>query len=95
MPTGGEKDITPPKLLRTFPKNNTINFKETSILFEFDENIAVNKWADHFNISPLTEKPIKYKVKNKSLKIELAKYILLLKLLWYIIIHILKMFILM
>ena len=71
MPTGGEKDIIPPKLLRTFPKNNTINFKETSILFEFDENIAVNKWADHFNISPLTEKPIKYKVKNKTLKIEI------------------------
>ena len=71
MPTGGEKDIIPPKLLKTFPENNTINFKETSILFEFDENIAVNKWADHFNISPLTEKPIKYKVKNKTLKIEI------------------------
>ncbi len=71
MPTGGEKDIVSPKLLKTFPKNNTINFKETSIFFEFDENIAVNKWVDHFNISPLTEKPIKYKVKNKTLKIEL------------------------
>ena len=55
MPTGGEKDIIPPKLLKTLPENNTINFKETSILFEFDENIAVNKWADHFNILVATE----------------------------------------
>ena len=71
MPTGGEKDIIPPKLLKTIPKNNTINFMETSILFEFDENIAVNKWVDHFSISPLTEKPIKYKVKNKTLEMKL------------------------
>ena len=71
MPTGGEKDIIPPKLLKTFPKNNTTNFNDKSILFEFDENIAVNKWIDHFSISPLTEKATNFKFKNKTLLIEL------------------------
>ena len=71
MPTGGEKDTSPPKLLKTFPQNNSVNFKEKSVFFEFDENIAFNKWGENFNISPKTEKPIKYKIKNRTLILDI------------------------
>ena len=71
MPTGGEKDANPPKLLKTFPQNNSVNFKEKSIFFEFDENIAINKWGENFNLSPIPENPIKYKIKNKTLILDI------------------------
>ena len=53
LPTGGEKDITPPKLLKTSINNNSINFQDDVITFIFDENIAANMWGENFCISPL------------------------------------------
>ena len=31
MPTGGEKDITPPQILKSTPENFSVNFKEKRI----------------------------------------------------------------
>ena len=71
MPTGGEKDTAPPKLSHTSPENNTKNFNSKNAVFVFDENIQTNSWAENFNISPATKNPIKYKVQNKTLTIDL------------------------
>ena len=69
MPDGGEKDTSAPVLIKIDPPTKVINFKEEKITFYFDENIAGNNWNDFFLISPLFERGIKHKIKNKELTI--------------------------
>ena len=65
MPSGGEKDVLPPSLLKVEPINKSLNFKSNKITFKFDENIQENQWNDFFYISPLLGKNTKYKINNK------------------------------
>lgn len=55
-PSGGEKDSTPPKLLRAEPANMTLNFKEKKIRLYFDEYIKLKDVQKQLIVSP----PLKY-----------------------------------
>ncbi|WP_350289762.1 Ig-like domain-containing protein [uncultured Croceitalea sp.] len=55
-PSGGDKDITPPVLLRTDPENLSINFDKKSIRLYFDEYIKLEDVQNQLVISP----PLKY-----------------------------------
>ena len=55
-PTGGPKDITPPKLLRAEPPNMSINFKDQKIRLYFDELVKLKDIQKQLIISP----PLKY-----------------------------------
>ena len=55
-PSGGEKDTTPPKLLRAEPENMTTNFKEKKIRLYFDEYIKLKDVQKQLIVSP----PLKY-----------------------------------
>lgn len=69
MPSGGEKDTLPPSLIKIEPINKSINFKANKITFEFNENIQENQWDEHFNISPLINNPVKFKINNRFLTV--------------------------
>ena len=45
-PTGGPKDETPPRLLRSVPANKERNFKGKNIELVFDETVALNNPKD-------------------------------------------------
>jgi len=51
-PTGGPKDITPPKLLRTEPENFTTNFTANKIRLYFDEYIKLQDVQNQLIVSP-------------------------------------------
>lgn len=51
-PTGGPKDVTPPKVLRSTPDNGALNFNKKQIQIIFDENITIKKASDNILISP-------------------------------------------
>lgn len=51
-PSGGPKDITPPKLLSAEPPNKTINFKSKKIKLYFDEYIKLKDVQKQLIISP-------------------------------------------
>ncbi|RIV70775.1 Ig-like domain-containing protein [Flagellimonas aequoris] len=51
-PTGGPKDVTPPKLVRAEPENFTINFKEKKIRLYFDELIKLQDVQNQLVVSP-------------------------------------------
>lgn len=55
-PSGGDKDITPPVLLKTDPENLSINFDKKSIRLYFDEYIKLEDVQNQLVISP----PLKY-----------------------------------
>ncbi len=55
-PTGGPKDLDPPKLVKADPENMTLNFKAKKIRLYFDEYIKLEDIQNQLIISP----PLKY-----------------------------------
>lgn len=51
-PSGGAKDVTPPKLLKAEPDNMTINFKGNKIRLYFDEYIKLKDLEKQLIVSP-------------------------------------------
>ena len=51
--TGGEKDLTAPKLINSYPKNFSTQFKENTIKITFDEYIKVKDLSKNLVVSPL------------------------------------------
>lgn len=51
-PAGGPYDETPPRLIRSNPRNNALNVDRRVIEIEFDENIKIEKPAEKVIITP-------------------------------------------
>ncbi|WP_374948500.1 Ig-like domain-containing protein [Mucilaginibacter sp.] len=69
-PTGGPRDLTPPKILKATPENMTRNFTAKSIRLEFDEFYKLQNQYQEISISPVMEKQPEYKINKKTLTIE-------------------------
>ena len=54
-PSGGEKDVTPPVIIKSEPKNYSTNFTATEIKIYFDEYIKVKDLQKQLIISPPME----------------------------------------
>jgi len=76
-PTGGPKDITPPKVVASNPPNKSVLVNTKKIDITFDEYIQLKDVSKQFIVSP----PLKYLpipiVKGKTLEIPLKKDTLL------------------
>ena len=70
-PEGGPRDTTPPKVLKSEPKNLSTNFSAKKITIDFDEYIKLTNEFKEFSISPEQEKPPILKAKLKRLEITL------------------------
>lgn len=51
-PTGGEPDRSGPKLVETYPVNETVNFTEVEIRFRFEDYVDRNSFRTAFSIEP-------------------------------------------
>jgi len=70
-PTGGPKDITPPKMLGSQPRNLSTNFKGEKIIINFDEYVQLKTPEKFLLISPPMGKMPDIKVKGRSVVIKL------------------------
>ena len=68
-PTGGPKDETPPKLLKSSPENSALNFNKKQILLDFDEMVTVEKASENVIISPPQVKPPDVKSLGKRITV--------------------------
>lgn len=68
-PSGGEKDVNPPKLKTSKPANETIFFDEKTIELKFDEFITFKSSSENIFISPALEKKPIFKHLGKKLSI--------------------------
>lgn len=69
-PSGGEKDDTPPTLLYTYPKNESLHFDKSEIIFTFDEYIREKDIQRNILITPgIASENIKFRVLGKRLHI--------------------------
>ena len=73
-PTGGEKDIHPPLVDRakTNPPLNSTSFSNQEIHIYFDEFFKLKNPNSNIIITPRLEEPPSYRVKGKSLIVELG-----------------------
>lgn len=51
-PTGGEPDRSGPKLIESYPVNETVNFTEDEIRFSFEDYVDRNSFRTAFSIEP-------------------------------------------
>jgi hypothetical protein len=68
-PTGGPKDVTPPSVVSTFPKNQTTNFREQVVELEFDEYVSVDNINQQLLITPEIEGIYTTKIKPKGARL--------------------------
>ena len=54
-PTGGDKDITPPVIIKSIPENYSVNFNAKEITIYFDEYIKIKDLRKQLIISPLMD----------------------------------------
>jgi hypothetical protein len=68
--TGGEKDETPPRVVKEIPENFKKNFDSKTIIIQFDEYLATTNLRSEITISPEPDfKPV-YFIKGKNLIIK-------------------------
>ncbi len=71
-PTGGDKDVTSPKLLNSEPKNLHTNFARRKIIFTFDEFVVMKDAQIQVVVSPPMKRQLEFLLKGKSLEITIA-----------------------
>jgi len=72
-PSGGPKDITPPKVVKTEPVNGSANFNSNKIRITFNEYVVLEDQANQLVISPPTKEEAEFNVVGKSIIIDLPK----------------------
>ncbi len=75
-PEGGEMDFDPPKIVKTTPNFNATNVEKGKIVFEFDENVTLEKPSENVIITPPQKTfPVIQSV-NRRLTVELKDTLL-------------------
>ncbi|RFZ82756.1 hypothetical protein DYU05_11325 [Mucilaginibacter terrenus] len=69
-PQGGPRDLTPPKVLKATPENETRNFKSKQIRLDFDEYFKLTNQYQEISVTPAQEKQPEYNISSKSLIID-------------------------
>lgn len=66
-PTGGQKDETPPQVLRSTPPNFSTNFEANTVRIFFDEYIELHNIQQNLLVSPPLEKQPEMRIRGKSI----------------------------
>jgi len=65
-PTGGPKDIDPPKIKKCSPVSGSINYTGNAIKLDFDEFVVLNNLQQELIVSPPLRHQPEFKIKGKS-----------------------------
>lgn len=70
MPTGGEKDVNPPKLASESPASGSVRMRNPVVKITFDEYFTLNNPTENILISPPMEQEPNYSIQGKTLVIK-------------------------
>ncbi|MCL2435273.1 MAG: Ig-like domain-containing protein [Lentimicrobiaceae bacterium] len=71
LPSGGPKDVTPPKVVAEKPENASTNFQGKIIKITFDEYVTLNNPTENVIFSPPLNERIDYSTKGKSVLVKM------------------------
>ncbi len=69
VPTGGDKDETPPVVTKTTPPNHSTNFNKEKIVVDFNEFVQIKNAAKNVTISPPQKKAPKVRLREKRIEV--------------------------
>ena len=69
MPTGGDKDVNPPKLASESPASGSVRMRNPVVKITFDEYFTLNNPTENILISPPMEQQPNYTIQGKTLVI--------------------------
>ena len=72
-PTGGKKDTLAPKIIKTFPDNQSKGFNGKLIEIQFDEYVSVNNIQQQLSITPNLEGTYETKILPKGARLTFDK----------------------
>ncbi|HRO43343.1 MAG TPA: Ig-like domain-containing protein [Flavipsychrobacter sp.] len=75
-PTGGQKDVTPPKLLEVTPADSLLSTRVTRLSLRFDEFITVANAAREVTISPILPFPLDVGFNRKTVTVKVPDSLL-------------------
>jgi hypothetical protein len=75
-PTGGEKDVAPPKLLSISPADSQLNLRPRKLVLAFDEYVNVADAAKQVQISPLLSIPLTVAASGKRVTVSIPDTLL-------------------
>ena len=70
-PSGGPKDVTPPKVVAEKPENASTNFQGKVIKITFDEYVTLNNPIENVIFSPPLNERVEYSTKGKSVLVKM------------------------
>lgn len=70
-PTGGPKDTIPPILIKSYPKNGAVQFKENQMTLTFDEAVTLQNPKEQIIIIPNIDKEYEIVAKRNSVTLDL------------------------
>lgn len=70
MPSGGDKDVTPPFATEYEPKNYDTSFVSKKIKITFNEYVSLDDVLNQVVVSPPTKKEFDFNIRSKSLVID-------------------------
>lgn len=71
-PSGGEDDKTPPEILKTIPKANSLNVNGKSVSFKFNEYVDRRSFEEAFSISPKPKGETIFNWSGKEVEVEFS-----------------------
>lgn len=75
-PTGGKKDVTPPKLMSVTPSDSLLNTRVTKLEMYFDEYITLGDASKEIEVSPILPVPPIVTGINKHIKLKITDSLL-------------------
>lgn len=69
MPTGGQKDVTPPMMLQMSPPSGTLNSNQKDFYIEFDEYVVLKNVENNMLVSPPMKERPEVKTKGRGIKV--------------------------
>jgi hypothetical protein len=75
-PSGGDKDVTPPRLVSVSPADSLLNTRVTEIEMKFDEFVVVNNPASEVTISPILPFPLNIDVVKRTVRVRIPDSLL-------------------
>lgn len=73
IPDGGEKDISPPFLIKSIPAEKSLNIYPHKITLYFNENIELKNQSTYIKITPGFNSKPSIKVKKNKIELEIPK----------------------
>jgi len=75
-PQGGQKDVTPPKLLSVTPADSALNTRVTRIDMRFDEFVTISNAASEITVSPILPFPLDVTALKKTVTVKIPDSLL-------------------